>query len=81
MRDGLLDVARHARDNEPDTVGYFNCQDKNDPCIFTTYERFATAKAMDEHNNSQVVADFFAIAKPILHGDVIVQTCDEIFAK
>jgi hypothetical protein len=34
---------------------------------------------MDAHNNSQVVARFFGIAKPILDGDVVLVTGTEIF--
>jgi quinol monooxygenase YgiN len=57
------------------------CQDSNDPCVFTTYERFADQAAMDRHNNSDVVARFFGIAKPILDGDVTLVTSSELFAK
>jgi quinol monooxygenase YgiN len=49
--------------------------------VFTTYERFVDSPAMDTHNNSDVVARFFGIAKPILDGDVILKTCTEISAK
>jgi hypothetical protein len=36
---------------------------------------------MDAHNNSQVVARFFGIAKSILDGDVVLVTASEISAK
>jgi hypothetical protein len=36
---------------------------------------------MDAHNNSAVVARFFAIAKPILDGEVVLVTSVEISAK
>ena len=81
MRQGLLDVAANVRENEPDTVGFHICQDDRDPCVFTTYERFVDQAAMDRHNNSDTVAAFFRVAEPILDGDVILRTCDEIFAK
>jgi hypothetical protein len=36
---------------------------------------------MNAHNNSEVVAKFFAIAKPILDGDVVLVTAREASAK
>jgi quinol monooxygenase YgiN len=81
MREALLEVAAHAHANEPDTVGFFVSQDVADPCVFTTYERFASQAAMDLHNNSAVVSRFFGIAKPILEGDVVLVTCSELAAK
>jgi len=36
---------------------------------------------MDAHNNSQVVARFFGIAKSILDDDVVLVTGTEISAK
>jgi Antibiotic biosynthesis monooxygenase len=50
MRRALLHVADHVRINEPSTVGFFVSQDGADPCVFTTYERFADQAAMDRHN-------------------------------
>lgn len=81
MRDALLAVARHVVTNEPETVGFFVSQDMADPCRFTTYERFADEAAMDRHNGSEAVAAFFAIAKPILDGEVILVTADELSAR
>ena len=81
MRDGLLAVAANVRANEPDTIGFFISQDPADPCVFTTYERFADQAAMDRHNSSAAVAAFFEIAKPILDGEVTLLTCDEISAR
>jgi quinol monooxygenase YgiN len=81
MAQGLADVAAHVSRNEPTTVGFFVSQAVNDPCVFTTYERFVDQAAMDAHNNSAVVARFFAIAKPLLDGDVTLATCREISAK
>jgi quinol monooxygenase YgiN len=81
MKRGLVEVAENVRANEPDTVGFFVCQDATDPCVFTTYERFTDQAAMDRHNNSQTVARFFGIAKPILDGDVILIRAREVFAK
>lgn len=81
MRAALLDVAAHVAENEPDTVGFFVSQDTGDPARFTTYERFADQAAMDRHNGSAAVARFFAIAQPILDGEVILVTADEISAR
>src|ERR1700745_678598 len=55
MRRALLHVADHVRINEPSTVGFFIAQDVADPCVFTTYERFADQAAMDRHNGSDAV--------------------------
>jgi quinol monooxygenase YgiN len=81
MVKALIEVADNVRRNEADTVGFFVSQDNEDPCVFTTYERFVDSSAMDAHNNSDVVARFFDVAKPILEGDVILKTCTEISAK
>lgn len=81
MRAALLDVAAHVAAEEAATIGFFVAEDSSDPCVFTTYERFADAAAMDRHNGSDVVARFFAIARPILEGEVVLVTADEISAK
>jgi quinol monooxygenase YgiN len=81
MRKGLLDVAENVRLNEPETMGFFVSQSVETPQLFTTYERFANEAAMNAHNNSDVVAKFFAIAKPILDGDVVLVTAREASAK
>ena len=81
MQQALLDVASHVRANEPTTIGYHISQDASDPCVFTTYERYADQAAMDRHNNSEAVAHFFGIAKPILDGEVKLVTATEISAK
>ena len=61
MRDALLVVAENVRLNEPETIGFFVSQDAADPCLFTTYERFADQAAMDRHNCSEIVARFYGI--------------------
>lgn len=81
MSDALLEVAAHVKENEAETVGFYISQDSQDPCLFTTYERFASQKAMDTHNNSAVVARFFDIAKPIISGDVTLVTANEVSIK
>ena len=81
LRRALLEVADNVRANEPDTVGFFISQDLEDPCVFTTYERFTDRAAMDRHNGSAVVTRFFGIAKPLLDGAVTLVTSSEISAK
>ncbi len=78
---GRIEVAENVRVNEPGTIGFFVSQEQENPSVFTTYERFLDQAAMDAHNDSQVVARFFGIAKPILDGDVILVTSTEISAK
>jgi quinol monooxygenase YgiN len=80
MRDALMAVAANVAANEPDTIGFFISQSEEDPCVFTTYERFADKAAMDRHNSSAVVATFFGIAKPILDGEVTLVTSREVSA-
>jgi len=81
MRQALLEVAENVQKNEPDTLGFFISEDPDAPGTFTTYERFTNQAAMDKHNNSDVVARFFGIAKPILDGEVTLLTCNELSAK
>ena len=81
MRRALLAVAENVRVNEPNTIGFCVSQDLANPCVFTTYERVLDQAAMDAHNNSEVVARFFGIAKPILDGDVVLVTGTELSAK
>jgi quinol monooxygenase YgiN len=81
MRRALLQVAENVRSNEPNTISFFVSQDQANACVFTTYERFVDQAAMDAHNNSEVVARFFGIAKPILDGDVVLVTGTEVATK
>ncbi|NPV21260.1 putative quinol monooxygenase [Bradyrhizobium aeschynomenes] len=78
MRDALVAVAAHVAANEPETIGFFISQSETEPGLFTTYERFADKAAMDRHNGSAAVATFFGIAKPILDGEVILVTSQEV---
>ena len=55
----LLKVGAYARDHEPDTIGFFVAQDTEEPCVFTTYERFIDKTAMDRHNNGAGSKGFF----------------------
>lgn len=81
MQQALLEVAENVRLNEPDTIGFFVSRDSSDSAVFTTYERFADQAAMDRHNGSPTVARFFAVARPILDGDVVLVTAQEISSK
>jgi quinol monooxygenase YgiN len=81
MRDALLTVADHVRLNEPQTIGFFISQDADDPCLFTTYERFSDAAAMDRHNDSETVARFYGIAAALLDGEVTLVKAVEVSAK
>ncbi|MBL4696467.1 MAG: antibiotic biosynthesis monooxygenase [Rhizobiaceae bacterium] len=81
MRQALLEVADNVKKNEPETHGFFISEDTGKLGTFTTYERFTDQAAMDTHNNSEVVARFFGIAKPIIDGEVILLTCNELSAK
>lgn len=81
MRDALRVVADNVRLNEPQTIGFFVSQDATDPCLFTTYERFTDQAAMDLHNGSATVARFFAIAAPLLDGEVTLVKAVEVSAK
>ncbi|WP_316229733.1 putative quinol monooxygenase [Bradyrhizobium sp. SZCCHNR1051] len=80
MRDALVAVAAHVAESEPETIGFFISQSEAEPGLFTTYERFADKAAMDRHNGSAAVATFFGIAKPILDGEVILVTSQEVSA-
>jgi quinol monooxygenase YgiN len=49
--------------------------------VFTTYERYLDRAAMDRHNNSEAVARFFGIAKPMIDGEVTLVTGTELSVK
>lgn len=80
VKQELLKVANYAASEEPGTIAFYCSQDPDDPTVFSTYERFRDRAAMDTHNNSDMVAAFFAVAKPLLDGDAVIQICEEIFA-
>lgn len=81
MIEALLEVVKGVRANEATTVGYYVSQDATDPCVFTTFERYLDRAAMDRHNNSEAVARFFGIAKPMIDGEVTLVTGTELSAK
>lgn len=81
VRAALLAVASSVQGNEPETIGFYVSQDEADPCLFTTYERFADAAAMARHNASAASAAFFTEAGPLLDGTPILVTAREISSK
>ncbi len=76
----LLEVVAHVEANEPGTLGYHVARGtaEDGSIVFTTYERFADAAAMERHNGSDAVARFFAVAGPLLSAPATVATAREI---
>ena len=81
VRQALMDVAQAVASTEPDTVGYYVSQSRDDPRLFTTFERFRDAAAMDRHNASAAVAKFVELTKGALDGPVILHACFELSAR
>lgn len=79
VRVELLKVGAYAAEHEPGTIGFYVAQDLEDPCSFTTYERFIDKAAMDTHNAGAGSQGFFAAAGDLLDGDVTVVTAKEIW--
>jgi quinol monooxygenase YgiN len=81
VRNALLLIVEAVRELEPQTVGYFVTQSTDDPCQFTTFERFADRAAMERHNASAAVASFVHDAGQHLDGDVVIHIGEEIACK
>ena len=79
VRTELLKVGEYAKAHEPGTVAFHVAQDPDDPCLFTTYERFTDKAARDTHNNGVGSQGFFTAAGSLLDGDVTVVTAVEIW--
>ena len=77
----LRAVIAAVRANEPGTVAYVVSRDRDDPTVFTTFERFRDEAAMTLHNESQAVADFVAATKDSLSAPIVLQSCQELDAK
>jgi quinol monooxygenase YgiN len=77
----LRAVLAEVKANEPGTISYFVSRSKDDPTIFTTFERFGDEAAMTRHNESPAVADFVAATRDSLDGPVVLHTCRELDAK
>jgi len=81
VRAALLAVAEAVAASEPETLGYFVMQSSDDPCVFTTYERFADRNAMEKHNSSAAVAKFVEQAAAHFDGPITLHAGEEISAK
>lgn len=81
VRNALLSVVEVVRETEPQTLGYYVAQSADDPCVFTTFERFVDAAAMERHNASAAVARFVRDTDSYLDGDVVVHVCEEIASR
>ena len=77
----LKKVGDYVRANEPDTIGFYVAQSPEDPCLFTTYERFADKAAMERHNHGPGSQGFFTAAGGLLDGDVTVVIAEEIWSR
>lgn len=75
----LAKVGEFAAKHEPDTIGFFVAQDPDNPCQFTTYERFTDSAARDRHNNGAGSQGFFSAAGHLLDGEVTIVTATEIW--
>lgn len=81
VKAALARVVEHVRSSEPDTIAYFAAQDARDPRVFTTYERYADMAALERHNGSGAVAEFFAVAQPALDGEPVIVISNEFAVK
>lgn len=79
VRAALEEVGRYAQAHEPGTVGFYVAQGTSDPCVFTTFERFAGPEAMSLHNDGPGSRGFFAATTGMLDGDVTVVVGQETF--
>ena len=78
--EALQVVGAFAKEHEPDTIGFHVTQDLADPCLFTTFERFTDAAAMETHNNGSGSKGFFTATEGLLEGEVTVVIAQEKFA-
>ena len=81
VRAALLALAEVVAASEPETLSYFIMQSSDDPCVFTTYERFADRNAMEKHNSSAALAKFVEQAGAHFDGPITLHSGDEISAK
>jgi quinol monooxygenase YgiN len=77
----LAAVAAAVAANEPETLAYHVGRSTAEPSLFTTFERFASAAAMERHNQSAAVAAFVAATADALAGPVELHACRELSAK
>ena len=81
VEQALRAVLAEVKANEPGTLAYFVSRSSDDPAVFTTFERFVDAAAMQRHNDSGAVADFVAATRDSLDGPVVLHSCRELDAK
>ncbi len=77
----LRAVIAAVKAREPGTIAYVVSRDRDDPTVFTTFERFRDEAAMTLHNQSQAVADFVAATKDSLARPIALHSCRELDAK
>ena len=75
----LLKVGAYAQEYEPATIGYYVAQDLEEPCVFTTYERYIDKAAMEMHNIGAGTQEFFVATSNHLDGEVIIVAAKEIW--
>jgi quinol monooxygenase YgiN len=81
VEQALRAVIAAVKAEEPGTVAYFVSQDRDDPALFMTFERFVDEAAMARHNESPAVAAFVAATQHSLAGPVVLHSCHELDAK
>ncbi len=74
----LASVIADVKANEPGTIAYFVSRAINDPCVFTTFERFVDEAAMNSHNQSAAVAAFITSTEGALDGPIVLHACEEL---
>ena len=81
VRNALLSVVEAVRETESQTVGYFVTQSADDPCVFTTFERFVDRAAMEQNNASEAVARFVRDAGSHLDSAIVIHAGEELASK
>ena len=77
----LRAVITAVKAGEPGTLAYVLSQDRDDPTVFTTFERFRDEASMTLHNQSEAVAGFVAATENSLAGPIVLHSCRELDAK
>lgn len=76
----LREVMVYARANERGTLSYYVSRDVTDKAVLCTYERYADRSALERHNSSEAVKQFFTIAQPLLAATPTIIIGEEIVA-
>jgi quinol monooxygenase YgiN len=77
----LRAVLAAVKTGEAGTLAYVVSRDREDPAVFTTFERFVDEAAMAEHNGSAAVAAFVAATRDSLAAPVVLHACEELDRK